>query len=160
MKKLILLAGIVFAVSACTSNTSEHWTNYGSDSLSTSQLSENQSLAVFYRTADFQGPAVNVYVNGDYQVSLLEKGYSPIALCAKNQLITASYTHEGFGNRTKGSRYDLPVNEVAYFRAKAMKSNEVAFEQVDADTAKAELNALTGKVTHGLSRVTSNKNCQ
>lgn len=159
MKKLIALATVALAVSACTSNPSESWTNYSSDSLNTSQLSDNQSLAVFYRTENLQGPAVNVYVNGDYQVSLLEKGYSPIALCAKNQLITASYTHEGFGNRTQGARYDLPAKEAAYFRAVAKKSGEVAFEQVDESTARAELATLTGKVAHGLSRVTRNQNC-
>lgn len=159
MKKLFILAGVALAVSACsTHSVSESWTNYGSEALNTAQLSDNQSLAVFYRTADFQGPAVNVYVNGDYQVSLLENGYSPIALCANNQLITASYTHEGFGNRTKGVRYDLPAKEVAYFRA-AVKSGEIVFDRVEESTAREEIKALTGKVTHGLSRVTRNQNC-
>lgn len=158
MKKLILLAGTTLAVTACTNNNaSENWTNYDSAFLSASQLSDNQSLAVFYRTADFQGPAVNVYVNGDYQVSLLEKGYSPIALCANNQLVTASYTHEGFGNRTQGNHFDLPAKEIAYFRATA-KGNKVSFEQVDVATASDELNALEGKVTHALSRVRNNCN--
>ena len=156
MKKLTLLAVTAFAVSACsTINSSESWENYTSDSISTAQLSDNQSLAVFYRTENFNGPAVNVYVNGDYQVSLLENGYSPITLCANNQLITASYSHEGFGNRTKGARYDLPARETAFFRA-AVKSGEVVFERVEDATAREEIKALTGKVSHSLSRVTHN----
>lgn len=161
MKKTILLTSIALALSACTSvNTiSENWINYSSGNISTAQLAENQSLAVFYRTAEFQGPAVNVYVNGDYQVSLLEKGYSAIALCTKEQLITASYTHEGFGNRTKGSIHNLPEKQIAYFRA-ANKAGEVIFERVDAHTAQSEINDLTGKVSHGLSRVVNPASCR
>lgn len=158
MKKLTLLAATALVVSACsTSNPAENWTNYTSDSLSASQLSDNQSLAVFYRTENVDGPAVNVYLNGHYHTSLLEKGYSPVTLCANSQqLITASYTNEGFGNRTKGGTHSLVAKEITYFRAVTGKNNSVSFEKVDSEIASNELQGLNGKVAHGLSRVRSN----
>lgn len=157
MKKLVALASIAVAITAC-SNVSESWKNYSSDSLTKVNLSDNQSLAVFYRTEDTQTPPINVYVNGDYQVSLLEKGFSPITLCSKNQLVTASYSQNGFGNRTEGVHFDLPAKEIAFFRAN-VSSGKPVFERVEETIAREELNTLNGKVVHALSRVTSNQNC-
>lgn len=152
------------ALTACSVNSNkalEHWTNYGSDSLSTSQLTDKQALAVFYRTADFQGEALNVYINGDYQASLLDKSYTPIAVCANNQLISASYTtNQKFGNRTQGSSHVLPVKEIAFFRATTDKTGNPTFERVEESVARAELKQLKGKTTHTLSRVTNNKACK
>lgn len=164
MKKLILLTSVALAVSACSVRNNgalEHWNNYTSETLSTSQLTDKQALAVFYRTADFQGPALNVYINGSYQASLLEKSYSPIAVCANNQLISASYTtNQKFGNRTQGSSHTLPVKEVAYFRATTDKLGNPSFERVDEAVAFADMKKLNGKVTHTLSRVMNDKNCK
>lgn len=110
MKKLIIVSSIAFVLSACSSSVAfkEQWDNYESERLSTSKLADNQALAVFYRTADFQAPALNVYVNGDYQASLLDKSFTPVTVCANNQLISTSYssTHQ-FGNRTQGNRHNL-----------------------------------------------------
>lgn len=164
MKKLVIATTVALALSACTIRNDgalEHWKNYGSDDLSTAQLSDKQALAVFYRTADFQGPALNVYINGDYQASLLEKSYSPVAVCASHQLVSASYTtNQQFGNRTQGSSYTLPVKEVAFFRATTDAAGNPAFERVEADVAREELKALNGKVTHTLPRVVSDKECK
>jgi OOP family OmpA-OmpF porin len=165
MKKSLLVLTVTGAVLAgCSSydsgNALEHWKNYGSDSLSTAQLSDKQALAVFYRTADFQGPALNVYINGDYQASLTEQGYTPVAVCASNQLISASYTtNQKFGNRTQGSSHALPVKEVAFFRASTDGAGNPTFERVDVETAKAEMANLNGKVTHTLPRVVTDKEC-
>lgn len=164
MKKIILLTSVALAVSACSIRNNgalEHWTNYTSDNLSTSQLTDKQALAVFYRTADFQGEALNVYINGHYQASLLEKGYTPVSVCANNQLISASYTtNQKFGNRTQGTSHTLPAKEVVFFRATQDKSGNPSFERVEESVARAELKNLKGKVTHTLSRVKDDKDCK
>lgn len=163
MKKLIIATAVALTLSACSVRNDgalEHWKNYGSDDLSTAQLSDKQALAVFYRTENFQGPALNVYINGDYQASLLEKGYSPIAVCATNQLVSASYTtSEKFGNRTQGTSHALPVKEVAFFRAAVDAKGNPSFERVEEAVAREELKALNGKVTHTLSRAFKDKEC-
>lgn len=152
MKKLILAATAVLAITACsTQNTG----NYGSDSLSTANLNNNQALAVFYRTAEFQGPAVNIYVNGDYQTSLLEQGYSPVVMCANNSLVTSSFvSNKEFGNRTQGANYELAAKEITFFRATKNAVGNPDFEQVDEATARAELKTLKGKVIHTSPRLT------
>lgn len=163
MKKLLIAASVSFAVSACSMNNGkalEQWDNYGSERLSTSQLTDTQALAVFYRTADFQGPALNVYIDGDYQASILDKSYTPVAVCASQQLISTSYkTNQKFGNRTQGTSHILPVKEIAYFRATKDASGAPSFERVDAEVAKAELSQLTGKVTNTLPRVKGDRVC-
>lgn len=164
MKKLIIATSVALAVSACSVRSGdalEQWDNYGSERLSTSQLNDNQALAVFYRTEQFQGPALNVYLDGDYLASVLDKSYTPVAVCANQQLISASYkTNQKFGNRTQGTRHTLPAKEIAYFRAVKDTSGAPTFEQVDAEVAKAELKQLNGKATNTLPRVKANKTCQ
>lgn len=163
MKKLFITASIAFAISACSvdgGKALERWDNYGSGRLSTSQLTDSQALAVFYRTADFQGPALNVYIDGDYQASVLDKSYTPVAVCASQQLISTSYkTNQKFGNRTQGTSHILPVKEIAYFRAAKDGSGAPIFERVTPEVAKAELNQLNGKVTHTLPRVKGDRVC-
>lgn len=157
----VLLAGCSVGGAGYDSGRAlEHWKNYGSDSLSTAQLSEKQALAVFYRTADFQGPAVNVYINGDYQASVTEKGYTPVAVCAENQLISASYTtNQKFGNRTRGESHVLPAQEIAFFKATTDANGNPAFERVSEEQAKSEMADLRGKVTHTLPRVVTDREC-
>lgn len=139
----------------------EHWKNYGSDSLSTSQLGDKEALAVFYRTADFQGPAVNVYINGDYQASVLDRGYTPVAVCANKQRISASYTtNQQFGNRTKGTIETLPVQSIAFFKATTDSAGNPTFVQVSEEQARSEMADLKGKVTQTLSRVQDSNNCE
>lgn len=162
MKKLILLTSVALAVSACSVRSSssgvlEHWENYGSDDLSTAQLTNKQALAVFYRPSDLQGPAVNVYINGRYQASLLEEGYTPIAVCAEKSLFTASFTtNQKFGNRTQGVTYSLPAQEKTFVRVTTDTNNQPIFERVSQEQAEAEMPSK-GKVTQTLSRV--NPNC-
>lgn len=168
MKKLVLLIVIALSVSSCSlhnissgGNALEQWTTYGAGSLGTAHLSDKQTLAVFYRTADFKGEALNVYINGDYQASLLDKTYTPVAVCANKQLISTSYTSsQQFGNRTHGIGYILPAKKVIFFRATLDAVGNPAFEQVEESLARKELQKLKGKVTHTLSRITHNKACK
>lgn len=155
-KSLVFLSALMLA--ACSGHSGlENWKNYGAESLDSTQLSEQQALAVFYRTADFQGPALNLFINGDYQASLLQKGYTPITLCANKHLVTASYTSNKFGNRTDGVSYSLAAQETAYFRAITDKAGKPGFERVDEAVARDELSRLTGKVTNTLPRVVHKK---
>lgn len=155
-KSLLFLSALMLA--ACSGHSGlENWKNYGVGSLDSSQLSEQQALAVFYRTADFNGPALNLFINGDYQASLLQKGYTSITLCANKHLISASYTSNKFGNRTNGVSYQLTAQETAYFRAMTDNAGKPSFERVDDAVARDELSRLSGEVTNTLPRVVHKK---
>lgn len=162
MKKLFAL-GALALLTACSTpvgnydsqNAKEHWNNYGTDSLSTDGLNGEQALAVFYRPSELQGPAVNVYINGRYQASLLKEGYTPIAVCAEKSLFTASFTtNQQFGNRTQGVTYALPAQEKTFIRVTTDEYHQPIFERVSQAQAEAEMPSK-GKVTQTLSRVNS-----
>lgn len=161
MKKY-LLVGALTLLTACTGTRThdgktvrENWENYSGEPLSTAQLSEREALAVLYRPSDLAGPAVNVYINGRYQASLLNEGYTPVAVCAEKSLFAASYTtNQGFGNRTQGVTYALPAQEKTFVRVTQNAAGEPIFERVSEEQAAAEM-PFKNKVTQTLSRVSS-----
>ncbi|OOH87637.1 hypothetical protein BMT54_09665 [Pasteurellaceae bacterium 15-036681] len=164
MKKALSVAVLTLLVAGCSvrspEGSLEHWKNYGSESFSTSELSDKQALAVFYRQAEVSGPAVNVYVNSDYHGSLLNDSYKAIPVCATNQVFSASYTtNQKFGNRTQGVSYTLPSKEVAFIKVALDSKGQPTFTRVSEEVAKAEIANLKGKATQTLSRVVTDKDC-
>lgn len=138
MKKSLSMLAIAIAVSACTSRgpdgALESWNNYSNKPISTEGLKENQALAVFYRPAESQKKAINVYVNGDYQ-ALLDHSFTSIPVCATKQLFTSSVSSAtNFGNRTDGARYTLPVNDIAYIRVNADTNGKAILSKVSKET--------------------------
>lgn len=161
MRKWLTL-GCITLLAGCSMYDShparEQWNLYGSDTLSTAELRENESLAVFYRPSDLVGAPVNVYINGRYQASLIKEGYTPMAVCAEKALFTASFSsNQQFGNRTEGVTYALPAREKTYLRVTADEHGKPIFERVSEQQAQTEM-PLKGKVVQTLSR--ANSACQ
>ena len=164
MKKSLSMLAIAIAVSACTSRgpdgALESWNNYSNKPIRTEGLKENQALAVFYRPAESQKKAINVYVNGDYQASLLDHSFTSIPVCATKQLFTSSVSSATkFGNRTDGARYTLPVNDIAYIRVNADANGKAVLSKVSKETAEQEMQGLK-YVSNTLSRVVTHKDCE
>lgn len=165
MKKFLLTAVSVSALTACSGydslNATEKWKRYHDDSIRAIKLHDDQAIAVFYRTEQFDGEGVNVYVNGDYQASLLERSYSPVAVCANNPHFSASLiSRKQFGNRTQGVNYDLTAGAVNYFKLVQNAKGEYTFEVVEEAQAKADLETLKGEVRHTLPRVVTKQRCE
>lgn len=142
-----------------TNQPLEVWKNSENSTISTSGLGENQSLAVFYRQADVNAPAVNVYVNSDYQASLLPNTFTPVAVCADKNLFSASYTsNTKFGNRTNGIKYTLPVNQVTYVKVGQAADGQVTLTRMENSVAEQEIAQLP-KASQTLPRVPAPANC-
>ncbi|TGZ98167.1 OmpA family protein [Rodentibacter pneumotropicus] len=160
MNKTLLCLGIIATLTGCARDVNqplEVWNNFRDSNIST-QLGENQSLAVFYRQDDVQGPAVNVYVDGNYQASLLPNAFTPVAVCADKHTFTSSFTtNVQFGNRTHGVNYTLPVNEVTYIKV-TQQNGKLSFTRVESAVAEQEISKLP-KENQTLSRVPSPANC-
>ncbi|TCP92038.1 OmpA family protein [Cricetibacter osteomyelitidis] len=146
MKKALLVVSVALALSACSSPRGENqalekWQNYGKPTISTSELAENQTLAVFYRKDDIaSSEAVDVFINGDYQASLVPNSVTSIAVCAAKQLFTGSFNKQNtFGNRVKGATHILPVNEIAYIRVSLARDGNFMFTRVEEQQAKQEM---------------------
>lgn len=165
MKKILLSSVIAFALTACSTSKEanqplEVWNNFQQPAaVSTDKLGENQSLVVFYRENDIQGPAANVYVNGNYQTSLLPNAFSPIAVCAAKNLFTSSFTTTAaFGNRTQGVYYTTPVKQITYVKVVQERNGKLTFVEVDSDVAQQVIANLP-KENQTLSRVPAPTHC-
>lgn len=154
MNKTLLCVGIIATLTGCAHDTNrplEVWNNFQDSKIST-QLGENQSLAVFYRQDDIQGPAVNIYVDGNYQASLLPNAFTPVAVCADKHLFSSSFTtNTKFGNRTQGVNYTLPVNDVTYIKV-TQQNGKLTFTRMESAVAEQEVSQLP-KENQTLSRV-------
>ncbi|QPB42995.1 OmpA family protein [Rodentibacter haemolyticus] len=162
MKKTLLGVGVVLALSGCARDANqplELWHNFSQTKLET-QLGENQALAVFYRQDDAQGGATNIYVDGDYQASLLPNAYSAVAVCADKHLFSTSLSsNQQFGNRTQGASYTLPVGDIAYVKVSQGANGQPYLARVEPSVAEQEIANLP-KENQTLSRVPSANNCQ
>lgn len=164
MKQYLAVFAAVATLSACSlphngvNQPLEQWTNYSADTISTEHLTANQGLVVFYRQDNITAPAVNIYINGDYQTSLLENGFSAIELCAdQNFLSTSLSSNTKGGNRTKGMNFISTSQEITYIKVKQVRNGAPILEFVKPSVATAELSALQ-KQTQTLSRV-KQQNC-
>lgn len=164
MKKSLLLVSAL-GLAACSAqydsgNALERWYNFHTNSISQQKMEEWQAVAVFYRGAEFDGEAVNVYVNGDYQASLAKESFSPVSVCANRPLFSLSFSRSHkFGNRTDGVRYNLTAGQVNYIKVVQTANGQLAFEQVDEATAKTDFVKLKGEIRHTLPRVTTKNDC-
>lgn len=164
MKKTILGAIVALSITACTTSRGvnqplEVWKNFEQASIQSHQLGENQSLVVFYRQNNIQGPAVNVYINGDYQASLLPNAFTPVAVCAAKNLFSSSFsTNVGFVNRTQGVHYTFPINEITYVKVIQETNGKLNFIRMEKATAEEEIAQLP-KENQTLSRVKVPQNC-
>lgn len=160
MKNIILFSIIGLALTACSHSPREQWHKFNDATPSDTQLADYQALAVFYRPTDPQPKAVNLYINGDYQASLLGGSFTPMAVCGTKQLFTASISSNAdFGNRTQGANYVLPVKAVGYLRVTSNDNGEVVLAKVDKATAEVEMNGLK-QVTTTISRVKPADQCE
>ncbi|OOF80471.1 hypothetical protein BKG92_10490 [Rodentibacter ratti] len=162
MTKTLLCLGIVITLSGCARDAGqplEVWSNFKEGKIST-QLGENQSLAVFYRQGDIQGAATNIYINSNYQASLLPNAYTAVPVCADKHLFSTSFsTNQKFGNRTQGVSYTLPVGEVAYVKVSQGSNGQLYLQRVERSVAEQEIANLP-KENQTLSRVPNAANCQ
>ncbi|OOF45425.1 hypothetical protein BKK52_12600 [Rodentibacter trehalosifermentans] len=162
MKKTLLGLGMVLALSGCARDANqplEVWSNFNQTKLAP-QLGENQSLAVFYRQGDLQGPATNIYVDGNYQASLLPNAYSAVPVCADKHLFSTSFSsNQKFGNRTQGVSYTLPIGEVAYIKVSQEPNGQLYLQRMERTVAEQEVANLP-KESQTLSRVPNAVNCQ
>ncbi|MGR3808584.1 OmpA family protein [Pasteurella testudinis] len=149
MKQYLAIAIAFFTLSACSlpqrgeNQPIESWNNKVSATISTQEVTSNQGLVVFYRPANIDGPAVNVYINGDYQTSLLENGFSAIALCADQNFFSSSLsTNQKGGNRTQGVKFISPSKQITYIKVKQVRKGIPVFEFVKPEVATTELAGL------------------
>lgn len=167
MKKSLVVLATAMVVAGCSNDTSydsrnaqEQWNRYHEESISEKQVGAEQALVVFYREPTLQGDAVDVYVNNDYQASLLTSSFSPVVVCAGEATFSASRVeHNRFTKHNLGKVYNLNQGQTHYFKLVQSPQGQLSFESVPAEQAKSELAGFKGEVRHTLSRVNDKKAC-
>lgn len=163
MKRSLLGVAVALTLTGCSLRDAneplEVWNTFDQPKISTEQLGENQSLLVFFREGDIQGPAANIYINGNYQASLLSNAVTPVAVCSAQNLLTTSFSSNAqFGNRSQGVNYTLPVGEVSYVKMIQESNGNLNFLRVSAEEAQ-QVVANLPKENQTLSRVPAPANC-
>lgn len=167
MKKTLLAVSLSFTLVACSGDDflsqlsrMEQWTNYDSQKADSHVALDNEkALAIFYRTPDVKGGAMNIYIEGEYQGALLDSSYTSVSVCANAQELASSFvSSQQFGHRPKGIKHSFSRGTTEYIKVVLNEKGEPTFVRVDEAVAKAEMATLKGKSAHTLSRVT-NKSC-
>ncbi|SMB81283.1 Outer membrane protein and related peptidoglycan-associated (lipo)proteins [Pasteurella testudinis DSM 23072] len=147
MKKSLVVLTTLFVLSACSVNKSgvngalEHWKNYSNGN---PEAAQEQSVAVFYRAPNLNAEGINIYINGDYQTSLLEKGFSSAKLCETRNLVTASVvTNQKPGNRSEGIRFNADTQNVTYIKVADIQNGKPVLQIMDNAVAEKDVEALS-----------------
>ena len=133
-----------------------HWVN---QEPATVNMTIPQGLAgvMVLRTAaaGLPGPAVNVFVEGEYLTSLEPGGGKSIMICPYQQRLTVAYTDPStryVEKQTQGERYNLAVGEMNYFQVVAGANGKPVLSPLAAGQAQ-ELLSRMQEQTHTMPRV-------
>ncbi len=171
MKKIMLLGLSVLCLSACSSlglgNSSsshgklERWTTFDGKTIKTPKMGDKQSKVFFYREKGlFDGPAVNVFVDGDYLASILDGGYREAVVCSTGERILPSFTRNtSFADRDTGVDYNFIVGETEYVKILLDNNNQPIFQKVSPEEGQAAVRDLKQE-TQTLPRVKPNRLCE
>ena len=161
IRKLVLITGLSIFGSGCASinNQSplEHWKTFNPASMILSDhIRSDQTMVVFLREENaFNGPAVNIFLEGEYLTSLQSGGYKMLPVCATQTGISElNYANV----RQKNQVYDLPAGKIQYFKLVADTNQSIQIQPLTEVQAQQILPTVREQ-THTLSRVEKNKVC-
>ncbi len=172
MKKKFLITslGISLLIAGCSSNYShsssakgklERWTTFDGKTVSSNEMGDRQAKVYFYREqGSINGPAVNVFVDGDYLASILDGGYREATVCSTGEQLLPSFTkNTGFADRDTGVDYNFVAGETAYIKIVSDQQGQPIFQRVEAAEGAAAINNLAQQ-TQTLPRTKPNRVCK
>ncbi len=138
----------------------ESWKNFGETDIKTP--SHNLSSVVFFRPLDsIKGPAVNIYINGEYQASLLAGAYTQKSLCPGSHHFSLAYTNVLTKYKEKkriGYKSTLTANKISYYKVDKDHNQKPRVQELSETNALALIKKLPSRQRHTISRV-SKREC-
>lgn len=169
MKKMISICAVLaLTLSGCSSIGSgdttkplEQWQTFGGETLPVGEMGDKQSRVIFMREPGaVQGPAVNVFIDGDYLTSLLDGGYREAIVCSSGDQVLADFnSNQRFAKRDTGIDYNFISGETAYVKVVVNAVGQPVFERLPSAAGESLLQTLKLQ-TQTLPRIKSNKYCQ
>lgn len=139
----------------------EKWHNFG-EKTAEQAARDNDATLVFYRVGEASEPsAVNIHIDGEYQTSLQQHGYSEAVVCAQPQRIGAFVTGQDrryHQKHNRGEFYRPQAGKVAFFRVSTNPNGQAVIEQVGKDVADEEMKSVNYQ-TNTLPRVSKARDC-
>lgn len=164
----VLAASLLFAGSAWADGQRhyapvEQWVDFKSADARFAVPASNAGIVVYRRGGEINGPAANVYINGEYLVSLQGGGFRYATVCPRAQRLDAEFTgvahDDGYLKKERRGEYvDLPAGSISYFKVVNNGAGQPAIQRVPAETARAELKNLREQV-NTLQRVEKQMDC-
>lgn len=164
-------AGVVglslLALQACSTSGGavERWTmveDRAPQPAATVAAPARQPVAVvFYREAG-QGEhahrPINVYINGQYQASLVGNTYTEQTLCPGSHRLQVAYNdvQQRYVSKDGGLEHAIGTEPVQYFRVTETGANVAGLTSVPAETAQAASASLSELQRHTIPRVVRN----
>lgn len=165
--KVCVLAASVWMVGAAWADTHyapvERWMDFKSADARFSVPESNAGIVIYRRGGEINGPAANVYINGEYLTSLLAGGFRYTTVCPRGQRLDTEFTGTAYDDgylkkERRGEYVDLPPGSISYFKVVNDGTGKPAIQRVPAETARAELKNLREQV-NTLKRVERQIDC-
>jgi hypothetical protein len=133
----------------------EEWKDFKDTSVQ--QAEQNLSSIVIFRPKDtINGPAVNIFIDGEYQSSLLPDAYTQASICAGVHHLSIAHTNILTRYKEKeviGQKISPQKAKVSYFRIISLKDKSMKLEELHEVKAQEEIKKLTNRQNHTIPRV-------
>lgn len=169
MRKILLIGlATVSCLSGCVSGYGsskngklERWTVFDGKTIPDMEMGDKQSRIIFMREEGaVDGPAVNVFVDGDYLASLRSGGYRSAVVCSQGDRILPSFSrNDRFADRDTGVDYNFTTGETAYIKVLSDANGQPIFQRIPEEIGKSALASLK-KETQTHPRVKDNRLCE
>lgn len=114
------------------------------------------SSIVIYRPSGLKGRAINVYIDGEYQASLLPGAYTQAIVCPGNHQVVTVYTNPATRYREKkthGKRVGLKAAIVSFYQVTRHPSRGLGLSLLSKDEVSSIFSANPLRQNHTISRL-------
>ena len=133
----------------------EEWKNFSDTDIK--KPSNNLSSVVVFRPLDsVNGPAVNIYIDGEYQSSLLAGAYTQRSLCPGSHYYSLAYTNvlNKYKEKKRVSyKSSLTANKISYYKIDKDNKNKLRMQELSENSALALIKKLPPRQHHTISRI-------
>lgn len=136
-------------------NITEDWRNFRETSVEPPKRGTS-SVVVFRPLNKVKGPAVNVYIDGEYQSSLLPGAYTQAKLCPGSHRLKVAYTNiltRYKEKRNAGQKSLLDAEEIAYYEIVTDKMSKLKLNALSEADALKLIRKLPPRQHHTITRV-------
>ncbi len=133
----------------------EKWKNFSDTDIK--EPPEGLSSVVVFRPLDsVSGPAINLYIDSEYQASLLAGAYTQTSFCPGTHRFSIAYTNvlTKYKEKVKiGQKNTFRANEITYYQVDQDSTDKLRIQTLSEEKALALIKKLPPRQRHTISRL-------